>query len=110
MCPSPYLINLIVSTWRWTCLLADGVALGHSIKGYQASVLSFLHDLGQVFSVLDLLFSTLNIDSGTTYVRVQRLRHRYLGLATGKGCNPVKAAPRIPAWNTNGLWNIWMKQ
>ena len=93
-------------TWRLTCLLADGVALGHSIKSHQTSVLSFLHDLGQVFSVLDMLFLTLSIDSGTTYVKVQRLRHKYLGLVTGEGCNPVKTTPRIPAWNMSGLWNI----
>ena len=71
-CPSLYLINLILIIWRLTCLLADGVVLGHSIKGHQTSVLSCLQDLGQVFSVLDLLFLTLSIDSGTTYVRVQR--------------------------------------
>ena len=31
-CPSLYLINLILIIWRLTCLLADGVVLGHSIK------------------------------------------------------------------------------
>ena len=71
-CPSLYLINLILIIWRLTCLLADGVVLGHSIKGHQASVLSCLQDLGQVFSILNLLFLSLSIDSGTTYVRIQR--------------------------------------
>ena len=70
--PSLYLINLILIIWRLTCLLADGVVLGHSIKGHQTSVLSCLQDLGQVFSVLGLLFLSLSIDSSTTYVRVQR--------------------------------------
>ena len=93
-----------------TCLLADGVVLGHGVKGHQTSVLSCFQDLGQVFSVLDLLFLSLSIDSGTTYVRVQRYRHRHLGLVTGKGCNPVKADLRFPAWNTSGTWNIWTKQ
>ena len=31
-CPSLYLINPIPIIWRLTCLLADGVVLGHSIK------------------------------------------------------------------------------
>ena len=70
--PSLYLTNLILIIWRLTCLLADGVVLGHGIKGHQTSVLSCLQDLGQVFSVLGLLFLSLSIDSGTTYVRVQR--------------------------------------
>ena len=107
---SLFVLNLILIIWRLTCLLADGVVLGHSIKGHQASVLSCLQDLGQVFSILNLLFLSLSIDSGTTYVRIQRLRHRHLGLVTGKGCNPVKADLRFPAWNMSGMWNIWMKQ
>ena len=56
ICLSFYLINLILIIWRLTCLLVDGMVLGHSIKGHQTSVLSCLQDLGQVFSVLDLLF------------------------------------------------------
>ena len=65
-------------------MLADGVVLVHSITGHQTSVLSCLPDLGQVFSVLDLLFLTLSIDSGTAYVRVQRQRHRHLDWSLGK--------------------------
>ena len=40
------------------------------LKSHQTSVLSFLHDLGQVLRILDMLFLTLSIDSGTTYVKV----------------------------------------
>ena len=61
---SLFLLNQSDPDYLEIILLADGVVLGHSIKGHQTSVLSCLQDLGQVFSVLDLLFLTLSIDSG----------------------------------------------
>ena len=55
-------LEIDMSPGRWCGLIS-----------HQTSVLSFLHDLGQVFSILDMLILTLSIDSGTTYVKVQKV-------------------------------------
>ena len=96
-CPSLYLTNLIVITWELTCLLVDGVTLGNSIRGLQTSVLSPLHDLGQVVRVLDPLFLPLrNVIAMLHNMSIQRWGgYGCLALVTVRCCRSVKCC----------LWN-----